>query len=576
MKNIEEAKIWLPSVAQRRDHLNKLFPVWTAKTLADHFFHQCEFYSDRPLLMMPGKVATYGEIWKRAQKIAKSFLHLGVRRGDHIAVLMANDPDFVALWISISMVGGIIVPLNTQLKGEELEYMIRQSDSNWLILHQQAGKQNHALTIKNIFEKIKTEEGHQLRQVICISNAQEVIPESFLSWDDFVNEGEKVSEVTLHKHWMQAKDPHQTAAIIYTSGSTGQPKGVMLTHDMMLRSGFATCLSRAYEDGRRVFAPLPLYHVYFVEEGLFAVSFVGGAMITSLGFSPLQSLELMKQYRANDFLAVPSMLISVLNQKETHPVNLDSLNALLCCAAPSPVPLWKRAVKELGVSEIGTGCGATEASSTTMLTEIGDSLEVVSSRVGKVKFAGVAGQEGFGKYSVRYKTVDPETGEDLPEGSVGELAVIGNVVSHGYYKKPEETAHAHTKDGWLRSGDLGRIDEQGYIQLLGRSKNIYKVLGEMVAPKEVEDVISLHPGVAQAYIVGVSDRLTTEAGAAFIELKEGIVCTKEEIRKWCQERVARFKVPRHVWFVHSDEWPLTATGKIQKFKLREIAGKKLS
>lgn len=171
--------------------------------------------------------------------------------------------------------------------------------------------------------------------------------------------------------------------------------------------------------------------------------------------------------------------------------------------------------------------------------------------------------------------INPDTGDDLPAGSVGELAVRGNVVTHGYYKKPDETSFAIDQDGWLRSGDLGRIDEHGYIQLLGRSKDLYKVSGETVAPKEVEDVISLHPAVTQAYIVGVPDALTTESGAAFIELKEGAACSKREIRTWCQNRVARFKVPRHIWFVNENEWPLTGTGKIQKFKLQRIAKDRL-
>lgn len=573
---MQTTKPFVPTVEERRMALTKQYPSWQSRTLATHFSIQCQTFGERPMLFMPNQTITYGQMWQRSFELAKALIHLGVRRREHVAVLMANDPDYIALLIAISLVGAVAVPLNTQLRGEELDYMIRQSDTNWLILHQTASGQNHAEIISGIVEKLITESESRLKRAICIPNAELPIPACFMDWTTFVSGAAAISNESVETRWHASEYPEEVAAIIYTSGSTGLPKGVMMTHDMMLRSGFSTCLSRAYEEGRRIFAPLPLYHVYFLQEGLLAVSFVGGAMISCLAFSPLLSLQLMEKYQANDFLAVPSMLVAILNHPELKAFSLGALYALLCCAAPSPVPLWQRAVDVFGLTEIGTGCGGTEASSTTMLTEIGDSLEIISTRVGKVKLAGAAGAAEFGgAVSVQYKVIDPDTGADLPGGSAGELVVRGNVVTRGYYKKPAETSYAIDKDGWLRSGDLGRIDEQGYIQLLGRSKDLYKVSGETVAPKEVEDVISLHPAVTQAYIVGVSDVLTTETGAAFIELKQGAACTKREIRDWCQNRVARFKVPRYIWFVTASEWPLTGTGKIQKFKLQEIAKERL-
>ncbi|GIO23598.1 class I adenylate-forming enzyme family protein [Oceanobacillus sp. J11TS1] len=572
---MQEARQGHASVEERKAALGTMYPNWEKRTIATHFYKQCQQYSKYPLIMMPDEVVTYEEIWGKARDYAKALLHLGVSPEDHVAILMENEPDYVALFIASSLVGAVVVPLNTQLQKEELTYMLHQSDTNWLITHQFASKQNHAEALKEVVSNLQEDAESPFKKAVCIPNKGADFPSVYMDWNVFLQGGKEVEDAALNKRWKETDAPDACAAIIYTSGSTGLPKGVMLTDDMLLRSGFATCLTRAYETGRRIYVPLPMYHVYFLQEGLLAASFVGGGMVTCHAFQPLQSLDLMEKYQVHDFLAVPSMLVALLNRPEVEKTNLEHLYALLCCAAPSPVPLWKRAVEKLEVTEIGTGCGGTEASSTTMLTEIGDSLETISTTVGKVKTAGVAGHPEFGDKSVMYKVIDPDSGNTLPSGSVGELAVRGNVVTKGYYKKPEETSFAIDKEGYIRSGDLGTIDENGYIRLLGRSKDLYKVSGETVAPKEVEDIISMHPAVNQVYIVGVPDQLTTETGAAFIELKQGESCSKQEIRNLCREHVARFKIPRYIWFVEASEWPLTGTGKIQKFKLQEAAEERL-
>jgi fatty-acyl-CoA synthase len=569
--------IQLPSIAERRQALEERFPVWPRQTIANHFQDACSHYKNRPFITMTDVEVSYGEVWDQAIQYAKALINLGVRRRDHIAVLMDNDVIYPSLMIASSIVGGVFVPINAMLTKDEIEYIIAQSDTQFLIVQQTVKDKHHGDAIAELLDNPEFQSKSQLKQVISIPNKdKDSIDERFHTWNDFIKGAASVPDDELEQRWHESRYPDEVAIIMYTSGSTGSPKGVMLTDDMLLRSAYSTCQSRAIEDGRVTFAPLPFYHCYAIIEGLLAMSFVGGSVISALGASPLLSLQMMEKYKANDYLCVPSMLVPLLNHQRVSEFDLSSLFAIWIGAAAAPIPVWQKAVEVLGVTEMITGYGQTEVASSGVTTELGDSLERITTRVGRPKLGGVSGLPEFNGSVVQYKTIDRDSGEDLPPGSVGELAVRGATVTHGYYKKPEETAKVIDKDGWLRTGDVGRMDEHGYIQLLGRSKELYKVSGELVSPREVEIVISQHPSVSQVHVVGVSDAITTEAGVAFIELKSGESCTRKEIVDWCHPRLARFKIPRHVWFVAPSDWPMTSTGKVQKFRLKEIAEERLS
>lgn len=286
---------------------------------------------------------------------------------------------------------------------------------------------------------------------------------------------------------------------------------------MLLRSAFASCLTRAVEDGRRIYFPLPLYHIFAIELGFLVVTFVGGAIVPHVQFTPHDALELMEKSRANDFLCVPSILLAVLNHPDLKKYDLSSLRATMCAATPAPVPLWQRAVDELGLQELCTGYGMTEVSGASTLTSPGDPVEIMATRVGRIVVSNSSGLPEFGNRNIQYKVVDPFTGADLPPGTEGEWVCRGNMVTRGYYKRPQENADLIDKDGWLRTGDLGIIHPDGLFQITGRSKEIYKISGENVSPKEVEEVISTHPKVNQVYVLGVPDRNMGEVGVAFIE-----------------------------------------------------------
>lgn len=568
--------IQLPSIEERRKMLNDRFPVWPRHTIANHFQDACLRYKDRPFIYIKDFEVTYGEVWNQAIQLAKAFLKLGVKRRDHIAVLLDNDAIYPSLIIASSIVGCVFIPINAMLSKDELAYIIAQSDTQFLITYQTVKDKHHGVAIAETLDNPEFQSNSKLKHVVCIPNEnKDLIDKRFQAWDDFIKGAKSVQDEELEQRWSESRYPDEVAIIMYTSGSTGSPKGVMLTDNMLLRSAYSTCQSRAIEDGRVTFAPLPFYHCYAIIEGLLAMSFVGGSVISALGASPLLSLQLIEKYKANDYLCVPTMLLPLLNHPRVSEFDLSHLYAIWIGAAAAPIPVWQKTIEVLGVTEMITGYGQTEVASSGVTTELGDPLERISTRVGRPKIGGVSGLPEFNGCVVQYKTIDRDTGGDLPHGAVGELAVRGITVSHGYYKKSEETAKVIDKDGWLRTGDVGRIDENGYIQLLGRSKELYKVSGELVSPREVEIAISQHPAVSQVHVVGVSDTVTGEAGAAFIELKPGETCTRKEMVDWCHPRLARFKIPRHVWFMNAPDWPMTSTGKVQKFRLKEIADERL-
>jgi fatty-acyl-CoA synthase len=560
---------------KRRNTLETRYPTWPRETIATHFSKASAKYYDSPFIHTESEKITYGEIWENANTYAKSLLNLGVKRRDHIAILMENDGAYPALMIASSLIGAVFIPINTMLGEDELSYILCQSDTKFLITHQVVKDNHHGETIAKLLDNPHFQAESELQQVICIPNKDTKVDARFQSWEEFCKGSETVTDEHLDQRADTSNYPDEVATILYTSGSTGNPKGVMLTHDMLLRSSYSTCLSRAIEDGRVTFAPLPFYHCFAIIEGILAMSFVGGSVVSASRFTALSALQMMEKFQVNDFLCVPSMLVPLLNHERVAEFDLSSLFAMWCGAAPAPVHVWESAVNVLGLTEVCTGYGQTEVTSSGVTTEVGDPIELISKRVGRPKIGGIAGLSEFNGSAVQYKTIDPETGEDLPLGSIGELTVRGNTVTKGYYNKPEETAETIDKDGWLRTGDVGLIDDNGYLQHLGRSDDLYKVSGELVAPRETEEVISKHPDVNQAFIIGVPDKITTEAGAAFIELKPGASLIRRDIINWCTSNVAKFKIPRHVWFIEPADWPMTSTGKVQKFRLKEIAKEKL-
>ena len=309
-------------------------------------------------------------------------------------------------------------------------------------------------------------------------------------------------------------------------------------------------------------------------EGLMAAMMVGGAIIPQTAFDPGRYLGGIERHGATDILCVPTMTVALLEHPDVGTRDLSSLRAILSGAAPAPVWLWEKVRDGLGVEEIVTGYGMTEQGGAMTLSLPEDPLDVMATTVGRVKMAGAAGIGERDGDLTEFRTLDLLTGEFLPDGEEGELAARGPTNMRGFWGKPEETALALSDAGWVRSGDLGIARPDRYLLLTGRSKELYKSGGELVMPKEVEEVLSRHPGVSQAYAVGVADDRWGEIGVACVVPKPGVDVTADDLIALCKDRLARFKVPRRVVFLAADELPTTPTGKVQKYRLARMVAER--
>ncbi|GAB2869666.1 class I adenylate-forming enzyme family protein [Nocardioides pacificus] len=578
------------SIAQRRAALQERFSTWTPRTL-DAWLDACaEEFPERDLVVTDERVLSYAEVAAESRRLADGLAALGVRKGDRVGLLMANHAEFVTLKFAIARAGAVAIPFNFLYRTDELRYVLKQSDCTVLITNADFQSLDHAGMLDEIVPGWDSPEFPQrrpvggqapdgLRHVVLVERPGDVPRPGALTGDALAELGKQhagASDGAGH-------GPDDLSDLLYTSGSTGSPKGVQVTHDAVLRTGFASALTRAYEDGRRILFSLPCYHMFGYVEGLLSATYVGGAVIMLPSFSAAGYLTAIEKHRATDMLCVPTMAVAMVESPLRHEADLSSLRAILCGSAPAPVWLWEQVERDFGVSEIVTGYGMTECGGAMTMTLPEDELALTSTTVGRPKLAGSAGvpgseheETGLAALCV-YRTVDPTTGEALPEGAVGELASAGPTTMLGYHAKPEETAAAlhEAPDGtvWLHSGDLGQVREDGYLVLTGRSKEVYKSGGELVMPKEVEEVLGAHPGISQVYAVGAVDDRWGEIGCAVIVRApgpDGDNLDAEEVVSYAKTRLARFKVPKRVMFIDAQQLPTTATGKVQKFRLVEL------
>ncbi|MBW0102568.1 class I adenylate-forming enzyme family protein [Pseudonocardia sp. KRD291] len=569
----------LAPVAQRQAALEKRFPTWEPRRLDQVLDAAAAEFGDRDLVVTDGRTFSYAEIADWSVRVANGLVAAGVRPGEHVAMVSANLPEFVALKFGIARAGAVCIPVNFLNRRDELGYVLDQSDAVALVTMDRFRDLDYLAALDALMPGWESAGGGSrfptLRTVVLLPTGSAPPREGARTFDQLAATAEGFEPVT-------ATGPHDTADILYTSGTTGTPKGVLLTHDMLLRTAYGSAYGRAFQDGRRITFSLPMYHVYGYVEGLLAVLFAGGAIVPQLAFSPAATLDAISRHRCDDVLFIPTMTAAVLDHLDTGvATDLSSLTSMISSGGVAPTGIWDRIEEHLPGVELTTGYGMSEVTASSTVTRPDDPPERRLSTNGRLRDVGVAGDPALGGRLVEYKVVDAQTRADVAVGGVGELLARGPGVTSGYYRKPEETDAAFadgSSDGrgaWLRTGDLGRLDADDYLTLVGRVKESYRCGGEQVMPKEIEDVLTGHPSVGQAHVVPLRDERMGEVGVAWIVARPGTTPDADELVSWCRKRLARFKVPRHVLTIEVADIPTTPSGRPRKFLLAELAAQRL-
>jgi fatty-acyl-CoA synthase len=495
-----------------------------------------------------------------ARQIAKGLLSLGVERGDRVALWATNVPEWIVLQFALAKLGAVLVTVNTSLRAAELEYLLKQSETSTLITIAGFRDVDYVDTVYEIVPELRaSEEGAletaklpHLRRVIYIGDDH---PGGMIHYESLLARSETISDEQLDAR-IQAQALDDVINMQYTSGTTGFPKGVMLTHRNLVNNGYWLGEGIALTPDDKLCLTVPLFHCFGCVIGVLGAYTHATALVPLESFDALKALDYIARERCTAVYGVPTMFLAELEQLDYHSFDLSSLRTGIMAGALCPEALMRRVIERMNLTELSIAYGLTEASPGITLTPRDDSIELRTQTVGRVL------------PEVEVKIIDPATGNECAPGVAGELCCRGYNVMKGYYNNPQATAAAIDDDQWLHTGDQATLDEQGYVRITGRIKELIIRGGENVAPKEVEDLLRTHAKIADVYIYGVPDERLGEEVAAAIRLNTGEAMTPEEVREFCEGRIARFKIPRHVRFV--DSFPMTASGKVQKFKLREM------
>lgn len=505
---------------------------------------------------------TYREFATVVDDLAKGLMALGVQRGEKVAIWATNVPYWVALQFATAKIGAVMITVNTNYREGELEYLLNQSECENLFIMDGYRDHDYVQTTYELVPELRTLPRGQLncakvphlKRVMFLGVEKH---RGMYSVPEIMSLGVMVSEEE-YKERQDSLNPHDVVNMQYTSGTTGFPKGVMLTHIGVGNNGYWIGKNQCFTEKDRVCLPVPLFHCFGCVLGVMAAINHGAALVILESFSPVHVMASIDQEKCTAVYGVPTMFLAVMEHRLFSKFDYSSLRTGIMAGSVCPESLMRRVMDTMNMHEITICYGLTEASPVMTQTDVNDSIERRVQTVGKAMPC------------IEVRIVDPETNEEMPRGLPGEVVCRGYNVMKGYYNMPEATAKTIDADGWLHSGDLGIMDEDGYVRITGRIKDMIIRGGENVYPREIEEFLYSLEGVQDVQVVGVPSRKYGEEIGAFIITKEGYEITPEDVRDHCRGRIAWYKVPRYIAFV--SEFPMTASAKIQKYKLRELAG----
>ncbi|MDO9514950.1 MAG: AMP-binding protein [Syntrophales bacterium] len=503
---------------------------------------------------------SYAEFLISCTRVARGFLAIGVKKGDHVSVWATNVPQWIHLQFGLGMIGAVLVTVNTNYKSHELEYILNQSDSTTLVHIEGYRDTSFSRIVEEVIPEaegagvgnIRSVSLPSLRNVIYIRNGKK--NDRTFCFEDVVRLGGAVSDEELRDRELSI-DTDDVVNMQYTSGTTGFPKGVMLTHrNVINNAGMVGDVMGMTEDDR-LLIQVPLFHCFGCVMSSLNCVYHGSTMVVLESFDPLKALEFIEKEKCTAINGVPTMFIAIMSHSEFKKFDLSSLRTGIMAGAPCPEEAMKNVMAGMHCPEITIAYGQTESSPVMTMTRRDDPVDLRVSTVGRL----LDGIEGT--------VVDPETGEVLPPDTQGEIVTKSPCVMKGYYKMPEATEAAIDKEGWLHTGDLGTVDKSGYFWITGRIKDMIIRGGENIYPREIEEFLHKHPKVKDVYVVGIPDEKYGEQILASVELEDGEEAAEGEFEKFCTGKIARHKIPKYWEF--NAPIPLTASGKVQKFKLAE-------
>ena len=554
----------------------------TRSTIGDILDIQTQRFAEREALVhaATGDRFNYREFHAEVERVARGLLSIGIAKGQHVGIWATNYTEWVLAQFATAKIGAVLVTVNPAYRTSELAYVLEQAQIGALILigrfrapvltgrtSDYAGMVNEVvpeLAAASPGELNSTRFPH-LRHIIFIpphDDASTPTPPGMWRWDDLLTLAEQTSPDDLRNSQAQC-GPDDVVNIQYTSGTTGNPKGAMLTHHNLLSNALHVGDAMEMDEHDRLCIPVPFYHCFGCVMGSLNCVVHGSTMIIPAErFDPLQTLHAISAERCTAVHGVPTMFIAQLGHPEFTNLDLSSLRTGIMAGSPCPIEVMREVIDRMGADRITIAYGQTEASPVVTQTLADDSIERRVSTVGKVL------------PGVEVRLVDPETGLVVGPGQQGELQTRSAMVMKGYFNMPEATADAIDADGWLHTGDLATVDEDGYYKITGRLKDMIIRGGENIYPREIEEFLYSHPQIDDVQVIGVPDERFGEEVMAWVRLKPDADATEESIRDFCRGQIAHYKVPRYVKF--TDEFPMTVTGKIQKFRMREMAVEELA